>query len=650
MSLSDLANNDTATDHDEVDDVDPAQTPPPPPPRAADALGQLALDAGLSRQQRRLLRSGAKVVIVHTPDADWTALVKDALRKLDRSLVVESVTERKKHGESGLEYLDFLQRGRSVVLVSQAPESLIAPSVLAAADTTVVVPRVSAAILRKAIRKVTGGVARGLVAEDIAGLGATDIVAALRPGSTARDCIANLRRAAASRRAVSDTNTNDAVPLEQLPMTSTVGSWAYELLGTMKRVTAGAAMPDKVRFACLEGPAGTGKTTIAAALAKSAGWHFVPTSVGRWFADSDGNLGGVTKAAKSFFESIANAREPGVVGFIDEIDSLPNRAALDARDSQWWTPVVTYVLTEIDALRKADKPVLLVGATNHYLKLDAALIRPGRLETRVPVLLPDEGERREMLRKYLGRRLDEEALSVAARLALDVTPAQIEAWSLAAIDRAELSGRSLTQDDLIDVIAPPDRRSPADRRAVAIHEAGHAVAAIELGLPVIEVSVLEAGSTGGWVKTEPASLLHTRAEVERLGTVMLAGRAADIVLGSGAHAGARADLSAANCLVADAMVGAGLYELLQTPDTLQSLGWHLNGAPLHQAIASELTRLMDLALDLIGRRKKDVLLLAEHLVRERVMTGRRVGELLRTGASRPPVAQEDAGADLSAAP
>ena len=59
MSLSDLANNDTATDHDEVDDVDPAQTPPPPPPRAADALGQLALDAGLSREQRRLLRSGA---------------------------------------------------------------------------------------------------------------------------------------------------------------------------------------------------------------------------------------------------------------------------------------------------------------------------------------------------------------------------------------------------------------------------------------------------------------------------------------------------------------------------------------------------------------------------------------------------------------
>jgi ATP-dependent Zn protease len=304
---------------------------------------------------------------------------------------------------------------------------------------------------------------------------------------------------------------------------------------------------------------------------------------------------------------------------------------MDPSDAQWWTPVITFVLTEIDRLRKSGKPVLLLAATNHFDHLDAALIRPGRLERKVSVLLPDEHERRALFANCLGDRIGPDWSATLARLAVTATPARIESWCKSAIAKVEAENRPLELRDVVDLIAPPDGRSPEKDRAVALHEAGHAIVAIELGLPIAEISILSMGAVGGWVKSalEEHSLL-TRAEIGRMGTMMLGGRAADSVLGGGAHGGAAADIDAVNALLRAAMLDLGLYGSLATGSNTDLRNWQNDGISLWSAINVELGRLYDRAVEIVSRRRSDIFKLVEVLLVERVITGDRLTEILAT--------------------
>src|SRR5690606_18315618 len=140
-----------------------------------------------------------------------------------------------------------------------------------------------------------------------------------------------------------------------------------------------------------------------------------------------GHLGDVINAANRFFESLHLCDRP-VVALLDELDALPNRASLDGHDKAWWTSVVTFVLTEVDKLRKAGKPILLLGATNHAEALDPALIRPGRMETHVHFELPTAEDRMAMFRTLLPKTLRDTNIAVLGRLSATATPAQIESW------------------------------------------------------------------------------------------------------------------------------------------------------------------------------------------------------------------------------
>jgi ATP-dependent Zn protease len=491
------------------------------------------------------------------------------------------------------------------------------------------------------MRLVTGRVIRGLTEADIAGLGIADLTTAIRPGLTPQECLANLRRAAAARQAPPRTST--AVPLEDLALTSVAAGWAQDTLSLMANVAEGELGGSALRHACLEGPPGTGKTTIAAALAHSAGWSFVSTSVGTWFAVSGGHLGDVIRAARKFFDELTLAKGP-VVGLIDELDALPNRATMDRDDASWWTPVITFVLTEIDRVRKSGQPVLLVAATNHFGQLDAALTRPGRLERRVSVLLPDEGERRAMFGKVLGDRLLAKSLATLARLSSGATPAQIESWCAAALATANGQNRTLLLRDLLELIAPRGQRSAGMDRAIALHEAGHAIVAHDLGLPVLEISIIGAGAVGGWVNTRTDDQLLTRDGVERTGTLMLAGRAADMLLGDGAHAGAAHDLENVNALLRSAMLDFGLYGSLTTGANTDLRNFE--GGSFWSLIGAETDRLLARASEIVDRRRDDVRKLIEALLVERVVTGERLDELLRVEAEGQPKPADEAHADI----
>lgn len=600
--------------------------------RPGEALARILLDRALTPNLRRLFKVAAKLIIIKTEDDVSARLLDKYIAKQNPDAAVEAYCEPHRQGTrqelQGRHELAKLEWGRSVVLISQDPDRVLVPEALAGADAIIAVPPPNLAAIRQLIRAVTGQSVRGLHRADLDGLGIENLVTAIRPRLTAKECVFNLRRASAALR--QEIVPGETVTLTDLAMTKSVAAWAYDTLELMQKIEQDKLKPASLIHGCLEGPPGTGKTTLAEALAGSAGWTFIRTSVGEWFASSGGHLGDVIRAARRFFDDIAQSRTP-VVGLIDEIDSLPNRAAMDAKDAQWWTPVVTFVLTEIDKLRHAGKPILLLGATNHFGKLDGALIRPGRLERRVSVLLPDVADRQRLFDCFLGDRLPAAALLRLARLAIGASPAQIKSWCETALAKAKKANRPLILRDVLDLVAPPDDRSPQEARAVALHEAGHAVVAIELGLPVQEVSILSMGAIGGYVHTgETDTSLLTKERVERIAIMMLGGRAADDTFGLGAHSGAASDLDSVNSLLRSAMLDFGLYGSLRTAKNTDYRDFN-NGVPLAIVIDIELKRFLSRAIEIVRLREQDIFRLVEVMLEERVITGERLAEVLEDG-------------------
>lgn len=594
-----------------------------PLPSSSDCLAKEVLSGALNAKTKALIARGSSVIILKVPDADWVELLATSAARLAKHVLVYSATERKSVSKVdvpvGADDLRAVQRGRCVIYICQDPEAILDPAVLTAADMTVTIPTPSVLVLRKVIRMATGGVARGVSAE-MAALPMSAIVNAIRPGISARECVANLRRAIVPP----EVKIAPTVPsLHKLPLTATVRDWANATLSELAAVHDGTLAPDALLYGVLDGRPGTGKTLIARSLAETSGWAFVPSSVGGWFTRGDGHLGSVAKNVKAFIDR-AIANEPAIA-FLDELDALPDRAALDARGRDWWVPVITLVLTEIDRLRLSGKRVLLLGATNYYERMDDALVRPGRMQQRIRVHAPETTkETTDLFRFYLGSDLDEANVVAMAELVSGATPAMVEGWVREARAIARGAGRSLAAEDVISRIIPKDDRLPADIRAIALHEAGHAIIAHRLGHKVGLVSIVPQGNTGGHVRSSLPTLVPTSSDVRDMVTVMLGGRAADLVLGSGASTGAANDLENATRLLIDAREKQGMGESLL-------YGPVARGKPSAGTIAAvtgELKELLQRAIGLLVDHRELAVLLADRLAREKVLSGKELAALL----------------------
>ena len=145
----------------------------------------------------------------------------------------------------------------------------------------------------------------------------------------------------------------------------------------------GAKIP---RGAIMEGPPGTGKTLLARAVAGEAGVPFISAS-GSEFVEMFVGVG-ASRVRDLFGEAKKNA--PCIV-FIDEIDAVGRQRAAAAErgggnDEREQT--LNQILTEMDGF-EGNSGVIVIAATNRADVLDAALLRPGRFDRRVPVDLPD---------------------------------------------------------------------------------------------------------------------------------------------------------------------------------------------------------------------------------------------------------------------
>ena len=295
----------------------------------------------------------------------------------------------------------------------------------------------------------------------------------------------------------------------------------------------------------LVGPPGTGKTLLARAVAGEAdvpffsisGSEFVEMFVGR----------GAAKVRDLFKE--ANEKAPCIV-FIDEIDTIGKKrdngnfgGGNDEREQ-----TLNQLLAEMDGF-EANKGIILLAATNRPESLDAALLRPGRFDRRVPVELPDLAGREAILKVHATNYKMDPSINynTIARATSGASGAELANIINEGGLRAVREGRNaVTQSDLEEsvetVIAGYQRKnaviSPKEKEIVSYHEIGHALVAAKQteSAPVHKITIIPrtSGALGYTMQIEEGEKsLMTKQELFNKIVTLAGGRAAEeIVFGS----------------------------------------------------------------------------------------------------------------------
>ena len=321
-----------------------------------------------------------------------------------------------------------------------------------------------------------------------------------------------------------------------------------EVKEEVQEVVAFLREPDRFRKAGAEvpkgmllvGPPGTGKTLLAKATAGEAGVPFISVT-GSDFMEMFVGVG--ASRVRDLFKT-ARANAPCII-FIDELDSIGRKRGAGlggGHDEREQT--LNQLLGEIDGFTSSEG-VVIMGATNRPDVLDPALQRPGRFDRQIVVPLPTLEEREEILRVHAkGKPLSDDVdLKVFARGTPGMAGADLknlinEAALIAVRGGSDLiRARDLEQARERQTIGRERgslRLSEEEKRSVAYHEGGHALAAFleEEADPVYKVTVLPVGMALGVTTQLPIDERHIylRSWLDAKLKVMLGGRAAELVV------------------------------------------------------------------------------------------------------------------------
>jgi ATP-dependent Zn protease len=332
--------------------------------------------------------------------------------------------------------------------------------------------------------------------------------------------------------------------LSELHGIGEAGRIAQDLIADIRSAQTGQIPWSSVdRGFLLVGRPGTGKTSLARAIAKESGIKFVNASATGW--QSAGALDAHLRAMRSDFTD-ARRYAPSIL-FIDEIDSIGNRERLVGHNASYQTDVINALLEQIQGF-ETDSPVIVIGATNFADNVDPALKRAGRLDQAIQIPLPNIEGLEKIFEHYLApyRAANDVGPDVAPRLVaeltLGLTGADVEFFVRGAARRARRESRPIEQQDLLAEVTGRPRRAdsapqlgPEEMRRVAVHEGGHTTARL-LGsrggseLTFVTIVPRMDGSLG-FVASLPreGSTLTRRQVIEEVETI-LSGRAAEEIV------------------------------------------------------------------------------------------------------------------------
>ncbi|HLA64165.1 MAG TPA: ATP-dependent zinc metalloprotease FtsH [Rhodothermales bacterium] len=321
----------------------------------------------------------------------------------------------------------------------------------------------------------------------------------------------------------------------------------------------------------LVGPPGTGKTLLAKAVAGEAGVPFFSLS-GSDFVEMFVGVGAAR--VRDLFKQ-AKEKAPCII-FIDEIDAIGRsrgrNSIVGGNDERENT--LNQLLVEMDGFH-TDKGVIMMAATNRPDVLDPALLRPGRFDRQILVDRPDRRERAQIFAVHT------RILTLAKGVDMDILAGQTPGFAGAEIanvcnEAALLAAREDKESvELVDFERAIDRVigglekknkliSPDEKRIVAYHEAGHAVAGWfrEYTDPVVKVSIVPRGLAAlGYAQSLPEErYLYTReALIDRL-VMTMGGRVAEEIIFGKISTGAQNDLERITRLAYAMVVDYGMSE------------------------------------------------------------------------------------------
>jgi len=304
--------------------------------------------------------------------------------------------------------------------------------------------------------------------------------------------------------------------------------------------------------ALLVGPPGTGKTLLAKAVAGEAGVPFFSMS-GSDFVEMFVGVG--ASRVRDLFEK-AKTKAPCII-FIDEIDAVgrarSKNPAMGGNDERENT--LNALLTEMDGFG-TNSGIITLAATNRADMLDSALMRAGRFDRQIHVDLPDLNERKEIFLVHLKPlKLDENLdIDFLARQTPGFSGADIanvcnEAALIAARHNREKVGKQDFLDAVDRIIGGLEKKTKvmteAEKKSIAIHEAGHATISwfTEFANPLVKVSIVPRGRALGaaWYLPEERVLQTKEAMLDEMCS-LLGGRAAEELFIGHISTGAMNDL------------------------------------------------------------------------------------------------------------
>ena len=316
-----------------------------------------------------------------------------------------------------------------------------------------------------------------------------------------------------------------------------------------KYTTLGGKIP---KGALLVGPPGTGKTLLAKAVAGEADVPFFSIS-GSDFVEMFVGVG--ASRVRDLFRQ-AKEKAPCIV-FIDEIDAVgrarSKNGGFSSNDERENT--LNQLLTEMDGFG-SNSGVIILAATNRADILDKALMRAGRFDRQIHVDLPDLKEREEIFNVHLkGLKLSEDFdLEFLAKHTPGFSGADIaNVCNEAALTAARRDKSAIDKQDFLDavdrIIGGLERKSkiitPAEKRSIAHHEAGHATVSWLLphAHPLFKVTIVPRGQALGaaWYLPEERQLVTREQMLDEMCS-LIGGRVAEEIVNGQPSTGALNDL------------------------------------------------------------------------------------------------------------
>ncbi|MBC5613111.1 ATP-dependent zinc metalloprotease FtsH [Bacteroides fragilis] len=345
--------------------------------------------------------------------------------------------------------------------------------------------------------------------------------------------------------------------------------------------------------ALLVGPPGTGKTLLAKAVAGEANVPFFSLA-GSDFVEMFVGVG--ASRVRDLFKQ-AKEKAPCIV-FIDEIDAVgrargknPAMGGNDEREN-----TLNQLLTEMDGFG-SNSGVIILAATNRVDVLDKALLRAGRFDRQIHVDLPDLNERKEVFGVHLRPiKIDDTVdIDLLARQTPGFSGADIanvcnEAALIAARHGKKFVGKQDFLDAVDRIIGGLEKKTKitteAERRSIALHEAGHASISwlLEYANPLIKVTIVPRGRALGaaWYLPEERQITTKEQMLDEM-CATLGGRAAeDLFIG-------RVSSGAANDLERVTKQAYGMIAYLGMSEKLPNLCYYNNDEYSFQRPYSEKT-------------------------------------------------------------